>query len=462
MRERRAKILAIDDDPSVLSVLRHELGERGYEVCVCPTGKQALERLTPAPDLILLDRNLPDFDGLELLERFARIEPMPPVVMLTGHTEIRAVVEAMRAGAWDYLAKPYRIESIIEVVERALAQHRASRADGDPATDGIIGDSPALRRAKTLIRRIARSPASTVLITGESGTGKDLAARAIHAHSTRSRGPFVNVTCSALPANLLESELFGHERGAFTDAKHTKIGLVEQAEGGTLFLDEMGELELGMQAKLLRFLEDKAFRRVGGTTELRADVRVIAATNVDLPRAVLDRRFREDLYYRLAVLTVELPPLRERPGDVSLLARHFLAHFAEQFDQPKLELGSRATQLLENHAWPGNIRELKNTIERAVLLAEHTVLSGADFELTPAAPASPREVELPTQGVDLPADGVDLRELERTLVRQALSRCKGNITRAAKLLGLNRDQIRYRVNKFGLQDELGAHRAAAL
>jgi len=312
----------------------------------------------------------------------------------------------------------------------------------------MVGSSAQIVRAKALLARIGGTPASTVLITGESGTGKDLAAKAMHACSRRRDAPFVNVTCSALPSHLLESELFGHERGAFTDAKTRKPGLVEQADGGTLFLDEMGELDILLQAKLLRFLEEKTFRRVGGTVDLQADVRVVAATHVDLQAAVAARRFREDLYYRLAVLTVHLPPLRERASDIAALASLFVSRFAREFGSPAKVVAAGAIRMLETHPWRGNVRELKNTIERAVLLARGPVLDVADFEL-PQTPATDTR-----HAIRLPDEGIDLAELERSLVTQALSRCHGNITHAARLLGLNRDQVRYRIEKFGLRSDV--------
>jgi DNA-binding NtrC family response regulator len=339
------------------------------------------------------------------------------------------------------------------LVQRALAPAGID-ADQDgtsnQALEAIRGSSPAIAAIKSLIVRIARSPSSTVLITGESGTGKDLAAKAIHAISDRANGPFINVTCSALPANLLESELFGHERGAFTDARARKPGLIELAEGGTLFLDELGELDVGLQSKLLRFLEDKTLRRVGGATDLHFDVRVIAATNVDLAKAVAARRFREDLYYRLAVLTLELPPLRERRGDIEELVDHFVARFAEDFgDGRPRQITARAKQWLTARPWPGNVRELKNAVERAVLLARGPTLDLDDFmPIAGAQPTTQAEV------FPLPPAGVDLRELERSLVLQALTRARGNITRAGRLLGLNRDQVRYRLDKFNLRGEL--------
>ena len=321
-------------------------------------------------------------------------------------------------------------------------------ADREPdAFACVVGSSPQMLRAKALLARVASTRASTVLITGESGTGKDLVAKAMHACSQRRGGPFVNVTCSALPAHLLESELFGHERGAFTDAKARKLGLVEQADGGTLFLDEMGEMDLLLQAKLLRVLEDKTFRRIGGTVDLRADVRVVAATHVDLRAAVAERRFREDLYYRLAVLTVHLPALRERSGDIRELASLFTQRFAREFGSPARVVTPAALRMLECHAWRGNVRELKNTIERAVLLARGPVLDVGDFELegTASTDAPP--------SIRLPERGIDLAELERSLVMQALTRCHGNLTHAARLLGLNRDQVRYRIEKFRLRGE---------
>jgi transcriptional regulator with PAS, ATPase and Fis domain len=288
-----------------------------------------------------------------------------------------------------------------------------------------------------------------VLLTGESGTGKDLAARVIHQRSTRREGPFLNVTCSALAPTLLESELFGHERGAFTDAKTRKKGLFEQAHTGTVFLDEIGEMPLEMQVKLLRFLDAKTFRRVGGSVDIRSDVRIIAATNVDLPEAVRGGAFREDLYYRLAVLTVEMPPLREREGDVERLVAYFIERFNREFNKRVRDVARPAMDALRVYAWPGNVRELRNAVERAVLLCDSPTLDKADFRMI-EAPADPGTLE----DFQLPPAGVDFMALERSMVRQALERARGNRTLAASLLGMNRDQIRYRINKFGLKEYL--------
>ena len=338
----------------------------------------------------------------------------------------------------------------------------AELPDADPFSC-IIGSSPSIRWAKELLHRIALSPASTVLIGGESGTGKDLAARAIHAASKRAKRPFVSINCSALPATLLESELFGHERGAFTDAKVRKQGLAEAADGGTLFLDEIGEMDLGLQAKLLHFLDDKSFRRVGGSTDIRVDVRVVAATNVDLAEAITANRFRKDLYYRLAVLLVELPPLRERGHDVVEIVEHLLAGFTHEFSIATRHLTREAEQWLCAQPWPGNVRELRNAVERVVLLSQQELLDVEDFTMVPAPRVGGSDGG--DSRFELPPGGVDLALLERDLVVQALERTEGNITRAGRLLGLTRDQVRYRIDKFDLRrcddDEPGNGHAQA-
>jgi transcriptional regulator with PAS, ATPase and Fis domain len=300
-----------------------------------------------------------------------------------------------------------------------------------------------MQQLKVLLKKIAVSPASTVLLTGESGTGKDLAAKVLHFNSARSAAAFMNITCSALPETLLESELFGHERGAFTDARQQKKGLFELADGGTLFLDEIGEMVPALQAKLLRFLEDKTFKRVGGSADIRVDVRVIAATNRNLDEEVQKGKFRDDLYYRLKVLPLFLPPLRDRTGDIPLLVRYYLDMFNREFKKNVRGVSADAMRALEAHAWPGNIRELRNAIERAMLLSDANELTAADFSVTMGGGPMSQEFKLPP-------GGIRLDELERSLVEQALARAGGNQTRAATLLGLNRDQVRYRIEKFGL------------
>jgi DNA-binding NtrC family response regulator len=360
----------------------------------------------------------------------------------------------MKHGAYHYANKPFNLDEIVLLVEKALETTRLRRevralraSQAQPySVDRIVGKSAAMMDVKALLQKVAASPASTVLLTGESGTGKDLAAKVLHYASDRASRPFMNITCSALPENILESELFGHERGAFTDARQQKRGLLESADGGTVFLDEIGEMAPGLQAKLLRFLEEKTFKRVGGVADIRVDVRVIAATNRNLEQDVKKGRFREDLYYRLNVLPIVLPPLRSRTDDVPALVHYFVDAYNTEFRKKVRGVSADAMRKLQSYGWPGNIRELRNTVERAMLLAEGDELTAGDFPGL-AGDASARL----TEAVSLPAAGINLEELERSLVVQALERSQWNQTRAATLLGLNRDQIRYRIEKFKLE-----------
>ena len=336
-----------------------------------------------------------------------------------------------------------------------MAWLRSQVPDAAPSTRAdplaaLIGESAAMRGLKTLCRKIAESPTSTVLLRGESGTGKNLLAYALHLQSQRARGPFQNITCSALPESLLESELFGHEKGAFTDAKQQRRGLLHLADGGTAFLDEIGDLSPALQVKLLRFLEERVFRRIGGGADIRVDARILAATHRDLEAAVTEGAFREDLYYRLSVLPVVVPPLREREGDVALLAQHFVGGFNREYRKSVRGISPAGVALLESHPWPGNVRELRNVIERAMLLAEGDAIAAGDLVLLPA-----RRRRRDAGRFELPVEGIDLAALERDLLEQALARTGGNRTRAAGLLGISRDQLRYRVGKFGLHDEPG-------
>ncbi len=455
----RSTVLVVDDEKLIRWTLHERLAEAGYDVAEAETGEAALGRADEGADLVLLDLRLPDSDGLDILRRLRERQPDTPVILMTAHSTIPNAVEAMKLGAYHYVNKPLDLEEMLLLVGKALEttalrrEVRALRASqwGPYSFDHIIGESPAMQAAKALLKKIASSPASTILLTGESGTGKDLAAKVIHYNSDRAGKPFQNITCSALPENLLESELFGHERGAFTDAKVQKIGLVEQADGGTVFLDEIAEMSPALQAKLLRFLEEKAFRRVGGIQDIRVDVRVVAATNRDLQERVAAGTFRDDLYYRLQVLPVSLPPLRERTGDIPLLAAFYVDLFNRDFKKSVRGLSPEAERALESYAWPGNVRELRNVIERAMLLCEGDRLVPEDFLVLAARPA----IE---PGFRLPPAGIALDELERDLVVQALRRTGGNQTQAARLLHLNRDQIRYRIEKFGL--DLPARKAA--
>src|SRR6185436_1671785 len=372
------------------------------------------------------------------------------VILMTAFSTIENAVEAMKLGAFHYVNKPFNLDEVLLLAEKALETVSLRRevvalrgSQGrDYGFDAIVGASPAMTRVKELLGKVAGSPASTVLLTGETGTGKDLAAKAVHYNSDRATRPFVNITASALPEQLLESELFGHERGAFTDARQQKRGLFETADGGTVFLDEIGEMTPGLQAKLLRFLEEKTFKRVGGLTDIRVDVRVIAATNRDLEEEVRAGKFREDLFYRLQVMPVVLPSLRSRRGDVPLLAKWYVERYNQEFRKRVRGLTPEAILVLEQYGWPGNVRELRNVIERAMLLVEHEWLTPEDFA------ALPRGARATT--FKLPPDGLNLEEVERDLLLQALDRTDWNQTHAGRLLGINRDQVRYRIEKFGL------------
>src|SRR5437773_3100086 len=380
-------ILVVDDEQLIRWSLTERLTAEGYRVVEAETAAGALAKHDESVDLVLLDYRLPDGDGVSVLKRIKERDPDTLVILLTAYASVDAAVDAMKHGAYHFANKPFNLDEVALLVEKALETTRLRRevralraSQAQPFSfDRIVGESQALVTVKALLKKVAASPASTVLLTGESGTGKDLAAKVLHYNSMRATKPFMNITCSALPETLLESELFGHERGAFTGADRQKRGLLETADGGTVFLDEIGEMTAGLQAKLLRFLEEKTFKRVGGLADIRVDVRVIAATNRNLEKEVSEGKFREDLFYRLQVMPISLPPLRERHGDVPLLASYYIDLFNREFKRRVRGVSPEAMTILDQYQWPGNIREMRNAIERAMLLVDHEWLQPGAF-----------------------------------------------------------------------------------
>lgn len=457
----KIKVLIIDDEKLVRWSLQQKLSKEGYEVESAPTGEEGLNLLRDdGYDLVLLDVRLPGMDGVQVLQEIKKLEREIGVVMLTADTGLSQAVECVRLGAHNYLTKPFEFDQVKVALEKAREETKLRREVmrlrrqqcRKFSIENLVGQSAAMCALRQLIVQIAESDTPTVLIEGENGTGKELAAQALHYGSARAAQPFMAINCSAIPETLIESELFGHEKGAFTDAKATKKGLFESADGGTVLLDEIGDMKPALQAKLLRVLEARQFYRVGGTQPISVDVRVIAATNRNLEQAVEHGEFRQDLYYRLKVIALRLPALRERREDIAPLARHFLRHFAEEYSKPVKSLSVEGANVLECCSWSGNVRELRNVIERLVIL-EH-----AD-EIRPEQ--LPAELRLHTKAsgrslIELPADGVALVDVERELVRQAMERSGGNQTTAAELLGLERDALRRRLIKYGYLAEVSA------
>jgi len=458
MTQTPARILVVDDE----KLIRWSVGERlqrdGYEVYSAESGEKALEIISATPpDVMLLDVKLPGIDGVQTLQRALELHPELAVLMMSAHSTVDTAVEAMKHGALDFLVKPFPLQALDAAVERALATSRTRRqiatlsADRRQASalDAIVGGSVAMEQLRTMISRLAGSDTTTVLIEGESGAGKEVVARAIHFESARRDKPIMQVNCAALPEHLLESELFGHERGAFTDAHSQKRGLFESADGGSVMLDEIGDLPPGGQAKLLRLLENKTFRRVGGVTELRADVRVIAATNVNLEERVSEGRFRADLFFRLNVVRVVVPPLCEHPEDVPTLAAHFIARFNQEMKRSVRGVAPAAMELLKAYQWPGNVRELRNVVERAFILhagADEIRPEHLSPELRRVAPPRPKEAMVPAMA----DQGLVLDDVERKLIAEAMERASGNQSKAARLLGVTRDTLRYRLKKHGM------------
>jgi len=457
------RILVVDDERLIRMTLRKLLEDEKYEVIEADNGKTARELIEQdGIDLVVLDYKLPDTTGIEILKQVRESHPETGVILMTAHSSVDNAVTAIRLGAYDYLIKPVKHGELLATITKALAATRLRREVKHLRAEqrrsygiaNIVGQSRSMRDIFKLIYKVADTSNATVLIQGESGTGKDLVAKAIHYGSDRADKPFMNITCSALPETLLESELFGHERGAFTDARHQKSGLLELADGGTVFLDEIGEMGPALQAKMLRFLEEKTFRRVGGSRDIHVDVRIISATNVDIENAVRDGSFRDDLFYRLNVIPIRIPALKDRRDDIPQLVNYFVVVFNKELRKNTQQVTDAALRCLQNYDWPGNVRELKNCIERTMILGDKTVLDSTDL------PEEILQYEDDGGGgngrssgfdpVDLPPDGVSLRSVEHQLVRQALERSSGNQSQAARLLRISRDALRYKMKKFEL------------
>jgi DNA-binding NtrC family response regulator len=455
-------ILIVDDEHLVRWSLQQKLEQWGYHVSQAEDGATAIGRVQiDNPDLITLDMKLPDMSGLEVLEKLRNRGVNVPVIMITAFGAIENAVHSLKLGAYDYIEKPLNFEKLENVVRNALETGRlrteVARTQeiqrSEFSVDQIIGVSRHIVETRELIKKVAMSEAATILIQGESGTGKDLVAHAIHYESNRRARPIFDINCAAIPETLMESELFGHEKGAFTDARVQKKGMFEMADGGTLFLDEITELTLGMQAKLLRVLEGQSFRRVGGVKNIEVDVRVIAASNKNLEDVVRSSEFRQDLYFRLSIIPITLLPLRDHKEDIPVLLDHFLKSYARKFRKNIQGLTKEAEELLLHYPWPGNIRELKNAIERVMILAEGPSIPAKYLPIRISEGTSltiPVPGEVNSESVRLPDAGTSLYDVERELISQALEQARGNKTKAAKLLGITRDTLRYKTKKYNL------------
>jgi two-component system, NtrC family, response regulator AtoC len=451
------RILVVDDEYLIRWTLQQNLQKEGYEVLIAETGEEALVKVEQeTPDLVLLDIKLPGMDGFEVLDRILRIDRDITLIMITAFDDVETVVRAMRLGAFDYIAKPFEFPKVKLSIQKALAASQLKREvkhlRGEQRSrfgfDHIVAVSKEMEKVLRDADRIAGSDTSTVLIQGESGTGKELLAHAVHYRSKRENMPFVAVNCAGFPDHLLENELCGHEKGAFTDAKEVKKGLLEMAEGGTLFLDEIGDTNHNVQSKLLRLVEQKNFRRMGGIKDIQVDVRIITATNKSLVKLKDEGKFREDLFYRVNVTSLRIPPLRERSDDILPLAKYFVQKYNEEFHKNVEKISEGVQAFFVAYRWPGNVRELKNLIERAMILGDGDtlIMEHLPAEILNQGSGQGKKME----GFRIPPGGISLEKVEQDLVRQALEMTRGNQTKAAKLLDISRDALRYRLQKFGI------------
>jgi two-component system, NtrC family, response regulator AtoC len=452
------KILIVDDDRFVRMALREALRSWNYEAIEAESVAEAISQfIDNEPPIVLLDIDLPDGSGLDALTEIKEKNSDVVVVMVTGNIDVPNAIAALRGGAHDFISKPVRLEELRVTLRNALEtrslrreirQARVERSHGFKFSE-ILGESAAIKKSIDLAQRVAVSEVPSLLLYGETGTGKDLFAKAIHFASERANSPYLAINCAALPATLIESELFGYEKGAFTDAKQRKEGLFEQAQGGTIFLDEIGELELALQAKLLRVLEESTFRRVGGLKDLPLNVRIIAASNRDLKKASEAGEFRLDLYFRLSVIQIDIPPLRDRGDDIVILAQHYIDRVNQKRKGQKLkDIASDVKRMFKSYRWGGNVRELRNVIERASILEDGEMVTSAHLpaDIVNTGDGFDRTN---SSGIVLPAKGIPLDVVELELAKQAMARTNGNLTQAAKLLDISRDQLRYKLKKSG-------------
>jgi two-component system response regulator AtoC len=463
-------VMVVDDDKILAGNVGTYLVRNGWEVQVCGSAEEAISQFEVVhPDGVVTDQMLPHMCGIELMQKLRQADPLLKCILMTGDDSAQTAVRAMKAGAFDYVIKPVALAELHMLLERGVGAtrmeqtlqfHHARQAHG-AGVNGLIGNSRAMEELKITIkqvldaeRRIVGGDLPAVLIVGETGTGKELVARSMHFDGPRSNGPFVEINCASIPSNLLEAELFGHEKGAFTDAKERKAGLVETADGGTLFLDEIGEIDHTLQAKLLKLLDEKTVRRIGAVKERKVNLRIISATNRDLEAMVKQGTFRSDLYFRLRIISIKVPSLRSRGEDILQLARHYLDVHGRRYGKPDLRFSEAAEQVLMQYYWPGNVRELRNTLEQTVLLAPTQLITPAQLALCPAlAPQSAFEGHYPSQAhpwIAVRKNGAEIAAIDRQQVISALERTGWNVTKSAKLLGVSRDIMRYRIEKLGL------------
>jgi DNA-binding NtrC family response regulator len=456
---RNLKVLVIDDENLICWSLKQRLDNKGYQVLIAETGEKGLQLFEQHyPDIVFIDHKLPGIQGLEVLQKINALNEESVLVFMTAYGTIEMAVKAIKLGAFEYINKPFSFDEIEVVLDQIKNKIKLDneinllrRQQKDELTfDHIIGQSPSVKQIIQLSKKIARSEASTILLLGDSGTGKDLLAKVVHNESSRNGKPFVTINCASLPETLLESELFGYEKGAFTDAKQQKKGLFEIADGGTVFLDEIGEINIALQVKLLGIIENKTARRLGGTADHQVDVRIIAATNKDLKKSIQEKSFREDLYYRLKVFQMTLPSLRERKEDIPPLIHHFIKLFAVHFRKSVQGITSEAEKLLVKYDWPGNIRELRNVIERAIILETGETIQVESLPGEIRGKTTPFEKGILPYDFEIPESGISLLDLEKSLIKQALQKANYNQTRAAQLLGVSRDSLRYKKKKYQL------------